>query len=192
MNMFNKLPHYVYINKEKYFINTDFRIFIDFEIEMQDRDKKSACLNALQKFYPVFLEIINSGLLSEAVDKFIWFYKCGKKDVEIKVSNKTNKNLRIYDYDFDSDLIWGAFYSQYRVDLSKAKIHWWKFRAMWNSLDSECQFSKVRSYRAYSGDDKDLLEKKELYKLPPTQFEIDEQKRHQKIFEQLNNITSQK
>lgn len=192
MNMFNKLPHFVYINKEKYFINTDFRTFINFEKEMQGRDKKKVCYNTLKKFYPAFLELMDKNLLNEAVDKFIWFYKCGKTDVEISISNKSNKNIRIYDYDFDSDLIWGAYYEQYNIDLSRARLHWWKFRAMWNSLKSDTEFTKIRGYRAYSGKDKDILKLKEQYKLPPTKFEVDEQKRHRDIFNQLNNLASQK
>ena len=190
MNMFNKLPRFVYINNEKFIINTDFRIFIEFEKGMQERNKEEVIYKTLSNFYPAFFKILDKGLLNEAVDKFIWFYKCGKQDVEIKQSNKSNKNMRIYDYDFDSDLIWGAYYSQFRADLSNIYLHWWKFRAMWVSLDRECEFSKIRGYRAYTGKDKDILELKELYKLPPTKFEQDEIKRHQEIFKQLNNIKS--
>lgn len=188
MNMFNRLPHFVYLNNEKYFIRTDFRIFIEFEKNMQGKDEKQVIYKTLSNFYPAFLEILNKGLLNEAVDKFIWFYKCGKEDVEIKYSKKQNKKLRIYDYDFDSDLIWGAYYTQYRVDLSIDKLHWWKFRAMWNSLDSKCEFSKARGYRAYDGKDNDILEQKERYKLPPTKFEKDEIERHKKIFDELNKV----
>lgn len=188
MNMFNRLPHFVYLGNEKYFINTDFRIFIEFELEMQGKDMRKASYKCLSKFYPAFLEIINNGLLEEAVDKFIWFYKCGKTDAQIKYNNNSNKNLRLYDYNYDSDLIWGAFYSQFKVDLSTYNLHWWKFKAMWNSLDRECEFNKIRGYRAYNGKDKDVLELKALYKLPPTEFEQDERKRQKKIFEQLNKI----
>lgn len=190
MNMFNKLPHFVYLDNEKFFINTDFRIFIEFELEMQGKNKREASYKCLGKFYPAFFRIINKGLLEQAVDKFLWFYKCGKTDEQVKHSNKSNKNLRLYDYNYDSDLIWGAFYGQFKVDLSTFHIHWWKFKAMWNSLDRECEFSKIRGYRAYNGKDKELLELKELYKLPPTEFEQDERKRHQQIFEQLNKIKS--
>jgi len=189
MNMFKRLPHFVIIKNEKYMIRTDFRIFIDFEKEMQGTDKRKACYNALKKFYPAFLEIINKNLLDEAINKFIWFYKCGKKDVEVNYKSKSNKNTRIYDYDFDSDLIWGAFYEQFRVDLSTTKLHWWKFRAMWASLNKNCQFNIVRGYRAYTGKDKELLELKEQYKLPKTDFEIDEEKRHREIFNQLNQLS---
>lgn len=190
MNMFNKLPHFVYLNNEKYFIRTDFRIFIEFEKEMQGTNYKQVIYETLNKFYPAFLEIINKGLIEQAIDKFIWFYKCSKEDVEIKQKNNQNKKLRLYDYDFDSDLIWGAFYQQYKVDLSTNKIHWWKFRAMWNSLSSECEFNKIRGYRAYNGKDQDILNLKEQYKLPPSQFEKDEIIRHKKIFDELKNIKS--
>lgn len=187
-NMFNKLPHFVFLEKEKYYINTDYRIFIDLEQEMQGTNQRKAINKCLSRFYPAFLDIIEKNLLNEAVDKFIWFYKCGKTDVEITQSNKKNSTMRIYDYNYDSDLIWGAYKSQYNVELDTIHLHWWKFKAMWNSLPSTCEFSKIRGYRSYNGKDKELLELKELYKLPPTEFEIDEQKRHQKIFEELNNI----
>lgn len=188
-NMFNKLPRFVIINKEKYFINTDYRIFIDFEREMQDKDKKKAVNKCLARFYPAFLKIINENLLEEAVDKFIWFYKCGKSDIQYKQSNKSKQNLRIYDYDYDSDIIWGAFKSEYNIELDKVHLHWWKFKAMWNSLPSTCEFNKIRGYRSYNGKDKELLDLKELYKLPSTQFEIDERKRQDEIFKQLNNFS---
>lgn len=191
MNMFNKLPHFVILNNEKYFINTDFRIFIDFEKKMQGRNTREASLEALQSFYPAFFLILERNILKEAVDKFIWFYRCGKEETQIKNETKRGKNLRIYDYDYDSDLIWGAFWDR-GIDLSRQKVHWWKFRAIWNSLSSECEFNRIRGYRAYEGNDKDLLKKKDFYKLPPSEFEIDEQKRRKEIIKQLKQLeTSQ-
>ena len=192
INMFNKMPHFVYINNRKYFVKTDYRLFIDFEIKMQGENKREVCINTLKKFYPAFLEIINNNLLEEAIDKFVWFYKCGKTDVEIQASNKSNSNMRIYDYNYDSDLIWGAFKEQYNIELDKVYLHWWKFKAMWVSLKKDCQFSIIRGYRAYNGKDKELLELKEMNKLPLTEKEIDEQKRHKTIFDELNKITSKK
>ena len=52
--MYGKLPRYVYLNDKKFFINTDFRIFIDFEEEMQGGNKTDAMIKVLQKFYPAF------------------------------------------------------------------------------------------------------------------------------------------
>ena len=47
-------------------------------------------------------------------------------------------------------------------------------------------------YRSYDGDDKELLKLKELYKLPPTKFQVNERRRRDKIFDELNKISSQK
>ena len=52
-------------------------------------------------------------------------------------------------------------------------------------MPKECEFNKVKGYRAYDGKDKDILELKEAYKLPPTKAEIEDQIRRDKLYEQL-------
>lgn len=196
IRMFNKLPHFVYLKNEKYFINTDYRIFIEFERNMQGKNDKQVIYNTLNNFYPAFSKIVNRNLVEESIDKFIWFYSCGKSKEQIQ-NEKNNKNKiskkykdRIYDYEYDSDLIYGAFWDRH-IDLTNKHLHWWKFRALWKTLPDRCEFKKVMGYRAYTGKDKDMLELKELNKLPPTEFEINERERHNKIFDKLNNMTSQ-
>lgn len=196
IRMFNKLPHFVYLKNEKYFINTDYRIFIDFERNMQEKNDKQVIYDTLSNFYPAFLKIINHGLLDEAIDKFIWFYFCGKSKEQLQ-NEQNNKDKiskkhedRIYDYEYDSDLIFGAFWDKH-IDLTNEHLHWWKFRALWKTFPHNCEFKRVMGYRVYNGKDKDLLELKELNKLPSTKFEINEKKRHDKIFDKLNNMTSQ-
>lgn len=194
MRMYNKLPRFVYLKKEKYFINTDYRIFIEFEKKMLDENNNEVIFKALRNFYPAFFKIIDNNLFDEAVDKFIWFYFCGKNKEQIennKKSSKKSENNRIYDYDYDSDLIWGAYWDR-GFDLTTDYLHWWKFKALFNTMSNDCQFKKVIGYRCYDGKDKDMLELKELNKLPPTKFEINERKRQDKIFEELNKIASQK
>lgn len=182
--MYNKLPHYVYLKNEKFNINTDFRIFIEFEIEMQGKDKKKASINCLSKFYPAFLDIISKGLFEEAVDKFIWFYKCNKPDIKYNIKSKKPKE-QIFNYEYDDLYIWGAFKQYYNIDLTTARLHWWKFRAMWLCIPSNSEFSKIKGYRAYDGKDKDILEMKELSKLPPTESEIKDEIRRNEIYESL-------
>ena len=193
--MYYKLPHFVYLKKEKYFINTDYRIFVEFEKEIQDRNDKEVIYDTLTSFYPDFFKIIEKNLLNDAVDKFLWFYRCGKNEAEIKYEEKNYKNKnnceRVYDYEFDAELIWGAFYDR-GIDLSKDYVHWWKFKALFKTLPEKCEFKKVVGYRSYDGDDKELLKLKEIYKLPPTKFQIDDRKRQDKIFDELNKIASQK
>lgn len=183
---YDKLPHFVYIKDEKFIINADYRTFIKFEEEMQGKDLNGAVMKALLNFYPAFNLIIEKDLLNEAVDKFIWFYSCGKEYINNPSKNsKSVKNSQIFSYKHDSYLIWSAFWMYGRIDISEGFLHWWKFKAIWETLPSECEFVKIKSYRAYDGKDKDMLELKEYYKLPPTEAEIKDKVRRDKIYEAL-------
>lgn len=193
MNMYYKLPRFVYLKNRKYFINTDYRIFIELEKKVRDEDDKNVYYSTLVRFYPAFFEIVENNLLKEAVDKFLWFYACGKKvntEDEIEKSSKTNSqsSQRVYDYDYDGDLIYGAFYERYKIDLSTARLHWWQFKALFNSLSAETQFKKVIGYRCYDGKDKDMLELKRLHQLPLSKGEIDEKARQNRIYDNLREI----
>ena len=214
MRMYNKLPHTLEINNKEIKINTDYRLFVKFELEMQGNDTKKAILNVLSAFYPAFLL---KNITSEMVDKFIWFYKCGKEETQ-KGNKKGGKSQRAFDYKEDGwvyliclyydkndnsqsiknatfdgvnikylqldELIYSAFMENYNIDLSKY-MHWWKFKALFKGLNSECEFCKIKSYRMYDGKDKNLLELKEYYKLPPTQNEIEDRIRQNKLYEAL-------
>ena len=57
--MYNKLPQYVYLRNEKFIINTDYRIFIEFEERMQEEGNKQVILDTLKSFYPAFFKIIS-------------------------------------------------------------------------------------------------------------------------------------
>lgn len=183
--MYSKLPRSVTIKNERFIINTDFRIFITFEEEMtQGIDTKKATNKALMNFYPAFSLIVEKGLLNEAVDKFIWFYKCGKNEQPKSTSGKSGSKKEAYRYSYDDLLIWGT-YKQLGYDLTTDYIHWWKFRAIWLTIPDNYEFSKIKGYRCYSGKDKDILELKEHYKLPPNEKEIKDQIRRNEIYEAL-------
>lgn len=181
MRLINILPHSVIINNREIYVNVDYRLFVQFEIDMQGNDTKQAIKKCLSAFYPAFI-LKDRTLYDELIDKFIWFYKCGIEK-EIKEGNGTN--IRAYDYEADEDYIYSAFYETYKIDLSKAKLHWWQFKALLKGLPSECEFCKIKSYRVYTGKDKNILELKEYYKLPPTQKEINDKLRHDKLYEAL-------
>lgn len=191
MRMFEKLPRFVYIKGKRYRVNADFRIFIKFEIECQDEEREDAYYEILANFYPDFFEILNKGLIKEAVKQFIWFYTCGKNEMKQKKSVSAKKNIgKVYDYKIDADLIWGAFYER-GVDLTTDYVHWWKFKALFNTLPENCTFKKVVGYRCYDGDDKNMLELKKLYELPKSKMEISEDERKDKIFDKLQNLAKQ-
>lgn len=184
--MYNKLPHSVSLNGEKFIINTDFRIFVDFEYEMQEIDRNIAVNKVLKRFYPAFSIIMDKNLLQEAVNKFLWFYQCDKEEIEEIHSNSNGKKKgNAFSYKWDDQYIWGAFNMYFHVDLTKDKIHWWKFKAMWNSIPNDSEFNKIKGYRVYDGKDKNLKELKEYYKLPLTQREKQDKIRREQIYEAL-------
>lgn len=189
--MYGKLPRYVYLNDKKFFINTDFRIFIDFEEEMQGGNKTDAMIKVLQRFYPAFFDILNQKLYEEAVKKFVWFYKCGKNR-EYKKEKGSINQAQIFNYRYDDIYIWGAFNMYFKVDLTRDYIHWWKFRAMWLSIPNDSQFNKIKSYRAYDGKNQNLIDLREYYKLPLSQSEINNQVRQAQIYEMAKKLSEKR
>lgn len=183
--MYNKLPRYVYLKKEKFIINTDYRIFIEFEEKMQEQGDKEVIVDTLKSFYPAFFKIIREKLLLEAVNKFLWFYNCGKDEKELPAGKPKKGISRAFSYKYDDLYIWGEFNRSYGIDLTKEHIHWWKFKAMWLTLPSDCEFNKIKGYRTYTGKDKGILELKEYYKLPLSGAELKDKIRRDKIYEAL-------
>lgn len=58
------------------------------------------------------------------------------------------RRTAVYDFDEDFEYLWGAFLSEYGIDLVECSMHWWKFRALMMSLSEDCRFSKILAYRS--------------------------------------------
>lgn len=176
------LPTTVNIVGKRYKINSNFRTSIKFELLMQDEnlDKKEKLIRALKLYYPIIPNNINI-----AIEKIIWFYKAGKEDKEIKsIGNKVN-NI-IYSFEYDDDYIYSAFLSQYNIDLNSIEyLHWWKFKALFKSLNSSNEIVKVMEYRAIDLNKIKDKEQKEFYRKMKKIYEIPLPKNEQ---EKLNAI----
>ena len=116
------------------------------------------------------------------------FYSTEKLQKSNKRSEKKSK--RVYDFEIDSELIYAAFMQQYKIDLSTVDLHWWKFKALFNSLSEDTQFIKVVRYRSMDLSkikDKDqkkfYREMKSFYRLPDNRTEKEKE-------EGLNNALS--
>lgn len=136
-------------------LNTDFRTSILFELLMQDRDiskedKVALSINLYFGRYPN-----NENELKKMTEGIIWFYSCGDKKNKLKkryqdnkIVKKERKRKQIYSFEQDDWLIYGAFLEQYKIDLNETKMHWWKFRALFDCLNDNVLFSKVMGYRS--------------------------------------------
>lgn len=160
----NKLPQYT---PSKLKIRTDFRETIKFELLMQDKtindnDKIKMALN-LYYYNPNEIEDIK-----KAIEDILWFYKGGKQDKKRNVDDEKDDNSKqkqIYSYEFDAEYIYSAFMEQYKIDLNSIKyLHWWKFKALFLSLNEEVLFSKIMGYRAMNINSIKDKEMKKFYK----------------------------
>ena len=161
-------------------INSDFRISILFELLMQDCNmtNEEKINQALILYYPDLKEIKN---IEEAINDIVWFYKCGKEEKEknINRTNSTKNTKQIYSYEFDAEYIYSAFMEQYKIDLNSIEyLHWWKFKALFMSLNENILFSKIMGYRAINLSqlkDKTMRKQykklKDLYRLPDMRSE---------------------
>ena len=162
-------------------IRADFRESIKFELLMQDRkiDNKDKIKLALNLYYYNINEIKD---IKQAIDDILWFYRSGKElknNVDEEEKEVKNKQKQIYSYEFDADYIYSAFMEQYKIDLNNIKfVHWWKFKALFNSLNEDVLFSKIMGYRVMNLNkikDKEMKKfykkMKKLYALPDMRTE---------------------
>lgn len=165
------VPTTVNIDNKEYEINSDFRTSILFELLMQDSSigEEDKIFMALELYYPVIPANIN-----EAIEKMLWFYRCGKETTSSKGNGKKNSVTQIYSFNYDDDYIYSAYLDQYGIDLQDIEyLHWWKFKAMFKALKEDNMIVKIMGYRSMDiSKIKDKEQKsyyrhiKELYKIP--------------------------
>lgn len=143
--LIDPLPKEVYINGHAWAINYEFYIGILFELLMQNEalSDEEKVRQALTLYFPVI-----PSDPKKAMDAMLWFYRCGKDDHARESAGKGSPGPKAYCFDQDAELIYAAFYAQYHIDLSASdSLHWWKFRALFAGLSSECEIKKVMGYR---------------------------------------------
>ena len=87
----------------------------------------------------------------------------------------SSTGVSLVDWDLDADIIYAAFMQAYGIDLIEADMHWHKFLALFSALPEETLMVKIMSYRAYTGQDKDMLELRDKWALPEKLGEEEQQ-----------------
>lgn len=170
--LFAAPPEEVAVNGKKYRINADYRVFVRFELLMQDKSVADAdkLTRSLDEFYrgniPADVEA--------AANEMLKIYTRGKsaKQSDGKNTSKHGDKM-IYSYEYDGDMIYAAFVQCYGVNPADVNMHWWIFKALFDNLPSDCEFMRAVSYRSLKidgklpADEKKRLRKlKEFYALP--------------------------
>lgn len=148
------LPTTVTIRGREFFAETDFRTMIELEkLILDGKTDPRARIERIMRL--VFVNGIPADV-EAAFDWILYIYSCGKPPDKNKQPQKKKKNgevsikeKMIYDYEFDAPYIYGAFLSQYGIDLQDvAYLHWWKFQALFKSLPSTQKIVEIMGYRA--------------------------------------------
>lgn len=163
-------PEYAKVGDKLYKINTDFRIAVKCN-EIATDNTIGDYERALGIIYLLFGEDgINTyedhEQLLEMAKKYLL---CGK---ELDIKNNEEPDM---DYVEDMDYIEASFMSDYHIDLSNEKMHWWKFTKLINGLSNSelgncCVLNRIRNLRNY--DVKDIKDSKEREKILKAKDEV--------------------
>lgn len=187
-------PEYVKVNGKKYKINTDFRIAIECD-EIARDDFIGEYEKALAVIYKLFG---NEGLRDfENHQKLL---ELGQRYLRIDKDFEIDSEAPDMDFRQDMDYIETSFMSDYKIDLSKTKMHWWTFWNLINGLSNSeigncCVLNRVRNLRNYDlSKIKDRKEREEIKKaqkqvaLKKTQKEIKLTKEQEESIKRFKNI----
>lgn len=167
----DQCPYSVLVDGAEVPINTDFRVSIRFELLMQsDRPDAEKLLQALELYYPrpVFTQ--------QAVEKMMWFFSVGKDAGERREKNAPP----VYSFGYDAAYIYAAFLSQYGIDLQRIDyLHWWQFRALFESLKPDNRIVEIMGYRAMELTPDMSKAQRDFYRRMKKQFALPQPKKEQ-------------
>ena len=169
------LPEHIEINGKSLKIRTDFRIWIEFDGIMHQRDilSKDKYMMAVRMCFDEQDDVLSEFCVNDVMDKLCEFFLVGKK--RDRQSKESNGN-RVLSFSEDGDYIFAAFMSQYGIDLmSIPYMHWFVFSALLKGLDDSNRLVKIMSWRALEPEQEEnpkkrayLRKMKEIYALPDT------------------------
>jgi hypothetical protein len=136
------LPESVTVNGRDYAINTDFRVGLNIILAYEDSEltPTEKALVLLELLYPEKPEN-----LIEAVKEGVRFL-----DGTLESNNRGTEEgspVRLYSFQKDANYIFSAFQQTHGIDLTKTKLHWWQFLALFMDLGSETAFCNIIGLR---------------------------------------------
>lgn len=183
------LPDTVEIAGQQVGISTDFRTGILFEEvlrdpELSDLDK---IRTALELYFPGV--VFDYDVFDEAVNKMVWFYRCGADPSETaEPAEESGDTEPAFSYEHDADYIYSAFLQAYGLDLARASLHWWQFRALFRSLPEETQLVKIIGYRTMKIPARTSKEQRQHYEHLKRVYALPQSADRQQLESDLNSL----
>ena len=189
-------PEYVKIGDKKYKINTDFRVAIECNNIAQDNSIGDA-ERSLAIIYKLFGDegLDNSQDWGKLLELGIKYLTLNKDTSD--VDNNTEIDM---DFNEDMDYIEASFMSDYKIDLTTEKMHFWKFYNLLEGLSNSelgncCVLNRVRNLRTFDlsqiKDNKErerLAKAKEMVALKSTKKEVKLTKEQEESMRKLDEI----
>lgn len=149
------LPDAIMVNGEVFFLNTSFRVWMNYPDRIAGMGEDFSLYEQLFKGAAPFP---SQSIINE-LDRF--FYE--KKEVP-RSSGSDGEEL--IDFDIDADYIYASFMQAYRIDLMDVELHWHKFSALLNALPGDTVMTQIMGFRGYNGNDKEMNKNKARWALP--------------------------
>lgn len=171
------LPTYVVVDNEKYPIYTDFRDWIELQ-EMVSNHVADVLL--MQYILTLFMDTVPENL-EEAIQSIALFL-AGNVDIRATSKPSKKKGKNVFSFTYDAPFIIGAFLESYGIDLLSIEyMHWWKFKALLEGLNSKCELNQriaIRATKVSTIKDKEernrIRKMQRLIALPATALEDEE------------------
>lgn len=98
--------------------------------------------------------------IDEYLEEVLDFYLCGQipENTEVEVLPE-----KLLDWKKDQLRVWGDFKLYAGIDLSTTRMHWWEFRAIFDSLPPDSQIKHAIGLRALNLNDIEDTKQREYY-----------------------------
>lgn len=165
-------PEYIEVKDKQYKINTDFRVAIECDYIAKDNNISNYERALAIIFLLLGKEALKDTRNYEEMLKMIKIYfNCGKP---IKIENNTEEEVDM-DFKQDMDYIEASFMSDYGIDLTITKMHWWKFYNLISGLSNSefgncCVLNRIRNLRNF--DTKQIKDSKERDKIEKAKKQV--------------------
>lgn len=178
----NNYAEYALVNNNKYKINTDFRV------ALKCNEVSESNVSQEEKALAIIYLLFGDEGLNNSND---WekLLKVALKYLSVNRENNSQENKEAnISFVEDWGYIQASFFSDYKIDLSKEKMHWWKFYDLMCGLTEKCIINRVRFVRDFDiSQIKDPKEKekwiKQKQQVALKKEKTQEEKRLDELFE---------
>lgn len=152
----DRLPDSVTVFGEKYPIKTDFRrwiLMLDLFEQCKNGNRYPLDVITAAKCAIHIVMPDNPDLCNLPAFKLVRLleelavFASGTVQQESGTEPGKRKDVQVFDFSCDAELILASFRREYGIDLTTAGMHWWKFLALLRSLPSDSDFMRIVSLR---------------------------------------------